>query len=143
VSSRSATDTPSNDGGPSFSRDGRWIYFNSNRTGDFQIWKIPATGGSAVQVTHNGGYISFESPDGAYLYYTQTLAAASPLWRVPTSGGLPEHIVDGVIWRNFVVLERGVYYIEQVSGTTQLQFIDMGTRRITISRAGWGTCATA
>jgi Tol biopolymer transport system component len=135
---RRLTDTPSNDSAPSFSSDGRWIYFNSNRTGEFQIWKMPATGGRAVQLTHNGGYIGFESPDGAYLYYTQTLAAASPLWRVRTSGGPPERIVDGVIWRNFVVLERGVYYIEQMSGTTQLQFIDTATRRITTIARGLG-----
>jgi len=135
---RRLTDTPSNDSAPSFSRDGRWIYFNSNRTGEFQIWKMPAAGGQAAQVTHNGGYIGFESPDGAFLYYTQTLSAASPLWRVPTSGGRPERIVDGVIWRNFVVLERGVYFIAQDAGTTQLQFIDTVTHRIATIARGLG-----
>ena len=69
---RRLTSHPANDHVPSFSRDGKWIYFSSNRTGEYQIWKIPASGGDAVQVTHNGGYVAFESPDGAYLYYTQT-----------------------------------------------------------------------
>jgi Tol biopolymer transport system component len=119
---RRLTTDPSNDSAPSFSRDGRSIYFNSNRTGEFQIWKVPTAGGSAVQVTHNGGYIAFESPDGAHVYYTQTLAAASPLWRLPTSGGQPAKLIDGIIWRNFVVLDRGVYYIDQASGATRLQF---------------------
>src|SRR5580698_4312400 len=42
---------------PSFSRDGKWIYFASDQTGDWQVWKVPNSGGSevqaAVQVTRN------------------------------------------------------------------------------------------
>jgi len=34
--------TQSGDGGPTWSRDGKWIYFSSNRTGKDQVWKIPA-----------------------------------------------------------------------------------------------------
>ena len=126
---RRLTDHPANDSVSSFSSDGRWIYFNSNRSGVFQIWKVPTAGGDAVQVTHNTGYVGFESPDGAYLYYTQTLAAPSLLWRLPVSGGAPEKVVDGVIWRNFTVLERGIYYVDQESSTTRLQFYDFATRR--------------
>jgi Tol biopolymer transport system component len=126
---RRLTDHPANDGVSSFSSDGRSIYFNSNRTGVFEIWKVPTAGGEAVQVTHNTGYVAFESPDGAYVYYTQTLAAPSPLWRVPVAGGTAEKVVDAVIWRNFTVLERGIYYIDQESGTTRLQFYDFATRR--------------
>src|SRR2546422_4241172 len=36
---------------PTWSRDGKWIYFSSNRTGSWQIWKVPSVGGSAIQVT--------------------------------------------------------------------------------------------
>ena len=45
------TTDPANDGDPSWSRDGRWIYFDSARTGEQQVWKIPADGGEAIQVT--------------------------------------------------------------------------------------------
>ena len=57
---------------PSFSRNGKWVYFSSNRTGEYQIWKVPVAGGEAVQVTRNNGIVAFESADGAYVYYTQT-----------------------------------------------------------------------
>jgi Tol biopolymer transport system component len=126
---RRLTDHPANDAVPSFSYDGRWIYFNSNRSGESQIWKLPAVGGEAVQITHNTGYVALESPDGAYVYYTQTVAGPSPLWRLASSGGQPEKVVDGVIWRNFAVLERGIYYVDQESGTTRLQFYDFASRR--------------
>jgi Tol biopolymer transport system component len=77
---RRVTSHPANDQIPSFSHDGKWIYFSSNRTGEHQIWKSPVSGGDAVhQVTHNIGYVAFESPDGAYVYYTQTLTNPSAL----------------------------------------------------------------
>jgi len=128
----------SNDSVPSFSRDGRSVYFNSNRTGDFQIWKVPTSGGDAVQVTYNGGYVAFESSDGAHVYYTQTLAAPSPLWRVPVAGGQPAKVLDGVIWRNFVVLDRGIYYIDVGPGGSRLQFLDLGAARATTVATGLG-----
>ena len=49
---------------PSWSGDGRWVYFGSNRAGGLQVWKVPADGGPAIQVTRNGGFAAFESPDG-------------------------------------------------------------------------------
>ncbi len=43
----------------SFSRDGKWIYFDLDRSGQLQIWKMPADPNAsdqkAIQVTRNGG----------------------------------------------------------------------------------------
>jgi hypothetical protein len=128
---------------PSFSRDGQWVYFTSNRTGDWKVWKIPASGGDAVQVTSGVGYQAFESPDGAYLYYVETRDRPSPVWRLPTSGGVPVKVLEGVVLFNFVVLEGGIYYIDRPSGEggirgidrpsgeTRLQYFDFATRRST------------
>ena len=67
------TSEPSHEIVPSWSGDGRWIYFASNRTGSGQVWKMPSTGGPAVQVTRQGGFAAFESPDGRFLYYAKGL----------------------------------------------------------------------
>jgi Tol biopolymer transport system component len=61
---------------PSWSRDGKFIYFGSNRSGDFQIWRTSALSEEtasqpAVQVTQGGGFRGFESADGRYLYYAK------------------------------------------------------------------------
>ena len=56
---------------PSWSRDGKWIYFASTRSGTFQVWRVPAEGGSPVQVTRQGGHAALESPEGKYVYYAK------------------------------------------------------------------------
>jgi Tol biopolymer transport system component len=40
----------------SWSHDGKWIYFASNRTGQWQIWKMPSQGEDAMQLTRQGGF---------------------------------------------------------------------------------------
>jgi Tol biopolymer transport system component len=51
-----------------WSRDGNWVYFVSARSGGSEVWKAPAGGGEAIQVTRNGGLEAFESPDGKFDY---------------------------------------------------------------------------
>ena len=62
---------------PSWSRDGRWIYFASNRNSSWQVWKVPSSGeeaGSARQVTRGGGFAAIESTDGRHVYFTRKRA---------------------------------------------------------------------
>jgi Tol biopolymer transport system component len=139
---RNLTSHPAADSFPSFSRDGKWVYFTSNRTGERRTWKMPATGGEAVQVADYVAYAPSESPDGAYLYYVETYDKPSPLWRLPASG-VPVKVLEGVFFANYVVLKRGIYYIDkpsgqggvhyldQPTGETRLQYFDFATRRAT------------
>jgi Tol biopolymer transport system component len=46
---------------PSWSGDGKWIYYTNSQTGRLEIWKRALQGGQAMQVTHNGGWVAFES----------------------------------------------------------------------------------
>ena len=87
------TKEPSEDIDPSWSRDGRWIYFGSNRSGRLQIWKMPAEGGLAVQLTKDGGFEGFESPDGKFFYYAKGRAMAG-IWRIPVEGGKETLVLD-------------------------------------------------
>lgn len=48
---RRLTTHPENDGSPEWSADGREIYFLSARGGSSQVWRLPANGGEAQQVT--------------------------------------------------------------------------------------------
>jgi TolB protein len=53
----------------SWSPDGRYIYFTSDRSGGPQIYRVPAAGGSPERVTFEGGYNARPrlSPDGERL----------------------------------------------------------------------------
>ncbi len=69
---RRLTSDPGNDLAPSFSADGKTLYFGSNRSdGRWQIWRMPAEGGAAEPVTDDGGYLALESADGTTLFYTK------------------------------------------------------------------------
>lgn len=130
---RRLTTEPSEDVVPSWSRDGRWIYFGSNRTGDLQIWKAPAEGGLAVQVTRKGGFEGFESPDGKFFYYAKGRGVPG-IWKVPVEGGeealIPELSTAGY-WRYWEVTDRGIYFVPQeVLPHPAIKFFDFATRRV-------------
>ena len=55
---RQLTNAPTEEHAPGWSADGQWLYFSSNRTGTWQIWKQPITGDTATQVTSNGGFVA-------------------------------------------------------------------------------------
>jgi len=55
---RRLTMSDANDGHPYFSRDGRWIVFESDRSGNWEIWKIEIATGEVVQLTDDPAYVS-------------------------------------------------------------------------------------
>ena len=55
---RRLTMSNANDGHPWFSRDGRSIVFESDRTGNWEIWKIEIETGEVVQLTDDPAYVS-------------------------------------------------------------------------------------
>ena len=67
---------PGYDDGPDYSPDGKWIYFNSDRSGNWDIWRIPADGAGpgdqkAEQVTSDEleDWFPHPSPDGKWLLF--------------------------------------------------------------------------
>ncbi len=108
---RRLTSDPSDDVTPSVSHDGKWVYFASRRTGRWEVWRLPAEGGEAVQLTHEGGFLPFESPDGKVVYYQQTLGD-SDVWRVPVAGGEETRLLGPAGGFQFAVVTDGIYFIE-------------------------------
>jgi Tol biopolymer transport system component len=118
----------------SWSRDGRWIYFGSNRGGDYQIWKMPTQGGKAVPVTRKGGFRALESPDGKVLYYAKSDGPTN-LWKVPVEGGEENQVLTSLSHgENFAVVDEGIYFIptpDPANGYS-IQFLSFATRKITL-----------
>jgi serine/threonine protein kinase len=118
---------------PSWSRDGRWIYFASNRTGVFQVWRVPAEGGDAVQVTRQGGFVALESPDGEFIYYVKTFPT-SGIWRIPVNGGAELQVTDlfkSEFKTDWAVVENGIYFINiDAKPGVAIEFFDFATDQV-------------
>ncbi|MFB3778457.1 MAG: protein kinase [Bryobacteraceae bacterium] len=108
---RRLTPFPSDEHFPTWSRDGRWIYFHSNRTGYAGIWRIPSAGGEAIQIIDKGaGFTAaLESWDGKELYYTKE--AQPGLFARFLAGGPERRIIGLPVGGEFAPVEGGIYYI--------------------------------
>ncbi|HXV86200.1 MAG TPA: hypothetical protein VD793_05860, partial [Gemmatimonadales bacterium] len=58
------------------------------------IWVVPKTGGTAIQVTHSPGEESWPrfSPDGRHLAYTASYNGNEDVFVMPTAGGVPTRV---------------------------------------------------
>jgi Tol biopolymer transport system component len=65
------TNTPGLDDGPEFSPDGKFIYFNSNRSGTCQIWRMEYDGSNPEQLTFDelNDWFPHISPDGKSIVF--------------------------------------------------------------------------
>ncbi len=114
---------------PSWSRDGRWIYFGSNRGGAWRVWRMPVEGGTAGRLTTQGGSEAFESPDGKFVYYSRREGG---IWRVPVEGGEEVLILDKVMGGDWAVTDKGIYFISrQASSRATIAFFNLTMRRVT------------
>jgi serine/threonine protein kinase len=126
---RRLTDTQFDSMVPSWSSDGKSIYFVSNRTGRFEVFKMPADGGQPAQVTHQGGWFAQESRDGKTLYYQKDRGALA-LWKTPVEGG-EEVEIPGIRTseRGWQATPDGIYFIDPQPVLT-LKYLDLATGQI-------------
>jgi len=100
---RRLTDAPGLDDGPDYSSDGQYIYFNSERTGWMQIWRMRTDGTAQEQVTNDdySNWFAHPSPDGkwlVFLSFDKHVKGHPPnkdvmLRLMPTAGGEPRVLV--------------------------------------------------
>jgi tricorn protease len=68
------------------------------------IWIVPKTGGTAIQVTHSPGEESWPrfSPDGNYIAYTASYNGNQDVYVIPALGGLPTRVTYQSFWDRVV-----------------------------------------
>jgi Tol biopolymer transport system component len=117
---------------PAWSPDGRWIYFTSRRSGEHQIWRMPATGRGATQLTHEGGAAPLPSRDGRWIYYMKAASPMTSLWRVSAEGGTEFEVVRTVFYRAAALAVNGIYYFTRSDETSRpaLEYLDLPSGRV-------------
>ena len=123
---------------PSWSRDGRWIYFTSNRGEKvYQVWKQAVKDGAAAgspptQVTRDGGFGALETEDGKMLLYTK--GSSQGIWAMPSDGGDETRIWGGPgpdNWSNWAVTKSGIYFFGPETGRPpRIEYLDFNSKRL-------------
>jgi Tol biopolymer transport system component len=130
---RRMTTDPAEDKSPYWSHDGRWIYFSSTRSGREEIWKMPSTGGDAVQITRNSGDTPYESPDGKFLYYMKGWPDAVNVWKASVDGSQEVKVLDSVHSQaQWAVGKEGIYFFKTPDkiGYSDISFYEFATSQI-------------
>jgi Tol biopolymer transport system component len=110
---------------PNFSRNGKWIYFSSTRSGKLELFKMPAGGGRASLVIPRSVTNAQESPDGRWLYFSD-YAPVNGLYRMPTAGGQITRVAERVSDAGgYEPTNEGVYYWARGALHPELRFINL------------------
>jgi Tol biopolymer transport system component len=120
---------------PSWSRDGRWIYFRSDRERVGHIWKVPVSGGTPTQVTQSEGSQAVESPDGSRLYFVRKWDVPG-IWSIPVTGAKETLVASDVSEALWAVADRGILFVQtspkpSPEGPT-LRFLDFDSGKVSV-----------
>jgi Tol biopolymer transport system component len=89
--------------GPDYTPDGEWIWFNSDRSGCMDLWRMRADGGNPERMTQGDSvdWFPHPSPDGKHVCYLAYPAGTTghPFGRdvelrlIPSAGGTPRTLL--------------------------------------------------
>jgi hypothetical protein len=114
---------------PSWSRDGRWIYFIAGAgTNGAKVYRALPEGGDATALSTSSGYGPVESFDGGRVYFAIHDGKKAILHSAslkPTGTEIPvEGIPELSFVANWTVVREGVYfYPADASGTLSTLFL--------------------
>ena len=87
------------DGNISATSDGRYVVFQSNRSGKMEIWRANADGSNLTQLTNSGNNTEPSlTPDGKLVVYSSQRSGVPTLWRLSIDGGEPAQLTTSNSW---------------------------------------------
>ncbi|MDF7811911.1 biopolymer transporter TolR [Hymenobacter sp. YC55] len=101
VPTRGGTPTQITPLGPSYlhswSPDGKSLLFTGQRNQEFDIYRVPATGGKEVRLTSASGLDDGAeySPDGKYIYFNSNRTGTMQIWRMRADGSEQQALTTG------------------------------------------------
>jgi Tol biopolymer transport system component len=117
---------------PSWSRDGKWLYFAKSGHPS-SIWKIRPDGGVPVQLTWGStDDMPQASFDGKYIYYNKGWPGPLSIWRISVDGGNETKLVEGVSNSGqWISGPEGIYYFAapDIAGRSEMRLYESSTGR--------------
>ncbi len=82
--------------GLTVSPDGRWLYFDSDRSGNANIYRMPLAGGEPEQLTTNPAddFSPNVSPDGRWVAFHSLRFGTRDIFVMPAEGGEAQRVTD-------------------------------------------------
>ncbi len=86
--------------GPSYlhgwSPDGNFLVFCGERNGEYDVYRVPSTGGTEVRLTETKGLDDGPeyTPDGKYIYFNSVRSGTMQIWRMKPDGTNPEQVTN-------------------------------------------------
>ena len=86
--------------GPSYwhgwSPDGKWLTYCAERNGNYDVFKIPVSGGEEVRLTTAEGLDDGPeySPDGETIYFNSVRSGSMQIWRMKPDGSDQEQVTN-------------------------------------------------
>ncbi|HKR27609.1 MAG TPA: winged helix-turn-helix domain-containing protein [Acidobacteriaceae bacterium] len=120
---------------PSWSHDGKWIYFlgGSDDTSGERIYRVPSQGGKAEVLTTARGFWPLESADGQALYFAENSGTSFTLHVASLNPTGTESQVEDMPVLSFVanwdIVPGGVYFFPADDILT-LNYFDFSTRKV-------------
>jgi len=121
---------------PSWSANGQHIYFSSNKSGEWQVWRINLAGEELTQITYQGGFGAKESNDGKILYFHKHQQTG--LWRkilnsdhttlAQNDETLMINDFSPYAYISWQVFNQGIYYHSFNNNKSSINFWDINTK---------------
>jgi TolB protein len=86
--------------GPSYfhgwSPDGRWLVYTGQRNDEFDVYKIPSSGGEEIRLTTTPGLDDGPefTPDGRYIYFNSARTGRMQIWRMRPDGSGQQQVTN-------------------------------------------------
>ena len=113
---------------PSWSHDGKWIFFTSQHSGAEGIYNVRASGGDSKVFLPGAAMEPVESGDGRFLFYIKPGAG---LWRMATDSGAEQQISSGITPGHWTIAQTGIYFLRSVDDAhrSSVWHYDFASRR--------------
>lgn len=123
--------TPFSEGNPMFSPDGKWLAYQSNESGRFEVYVQPFPGGGEkIQISTEGGMTPLWEPNGRELFYRSRdkIMAVAITAQPQFKAERPKMLFEGPYDEGYDVASNGQRFlmmkaIEQESAPTQMNLV--------------------